>query len=302
MTQNVFNDDPNAQQTQTGDSTQVNQQHAGGDGGSATPSNTNPQDNPNQPGATGDLFPEQLSRWVGEGKKYGSVDDFIKAFDNAQSFIDQLKQENASMREEMRAQERMEEILDKIGAGPNSQGTNGQSAGTPPNGTGQQGDSANVSIEEAIQKEVNRTLTERERQRTAEQNEVDASSKLVELTGDHGAAKDLLRKASQDLGVSVDYLREQAQTSPTAFYRLVSASYEKPSETNAGLSQSGARNSEAIGNQSVNRSRQQGDVRPWSHWKKLRREVSAAEYYSPSVQNAIMKSRQSMGDSFYDDR
>lgn len=250
------------------------------------------------------------SNLVGEGRKYSSVEKALEALEHSQSFIDQLKQENQGLREELSGQERMEEILRRVessrgeGASHSEQGGKGAGAATPPNGAGQNdGDKGSKFTQEEISELVRGEVTRIEHQRTAEQNETEASSKLIDLAnGDQKAATDMVQKAAKDLGVSVRYLRQQAQVSPTAFYRLVSASVGGKGEgegPSVMKSDSGSQNTEAF-----DRGRyRSGDseIQPYSHFKKLRKTLSKSEYYSPSVQNAMMRSRQQLGDSFYDE-
>lgn len=250
---------------------------------------------------TGDQAGEIVSKWVGDGKKFSSVDELVKSYDNSQQFIDQLKQENADMRRELSNAEKLDHILDRIEASgsenrtPKGESTSGE---TPSDGAG----SNDANIEEQISKAVQNEVTRREKQRTAEQNQNQASDDLLELAGnDRNEAKRLLKKAATDLGVSVGYLQEQAQVSPSAFKRMVTASKEdggsSGSLSDSGRS-SGSQNPEAF---EVNSFRSgNSDVQPWSHWQKLKKQMSKAEFYSPSVQNRIFKSRQELGERFFD--
>lgn len=251
---------------------------------------------------TGDQAGDIVSKWVGEGKKFSSVDELVKSYDNSQQFIDQLKQENADMRRELTNAEKLDHILDRIEASgsenrtPKGEGAPGE---TPSDGAG----SNDANIEEQISKAVQNEVTRREKQRTAEQNQNQASDDLLELAGnDRNEAKRLLKKAATDLGVSVGYLQEQAQVSPSAFKRMVTASKEDGGGSGSGLSDSGrssgSQNAEAF---EANTFRSgNSDVQPWSHWQKLKKQMSKAEFYSPSVQNRIFKSRQELGERFFD--
>lgn len=252
---------------------------------------------------TGDQAGDIVSKWVGEGKKFSSVDELVKSYDNSQQFIDQLKQENADMRRELTNAEKLDHILDRIEAsGSQERSPQGEGAPkeTPSDGAGS--NDAN-NIEEQISKAVQNEVTRREKQRTAEQNQNRASDELLELAGnDRNEAKRILKKTADDLGVSVGYLQEQAQVSPSAFKRMVSASKEDASGNSGGLGDSGrtsaSQNTEAFEANSFRSGT--GDVQPWSYWQKKKREMSKAEFYSPTVQNRIFKSRQELGDRFFD--
>lgn len=252
---------------------------------------------------TGDQAGEIVSKWVGEGKKFSSVDELVKSYDNSQQFIDQLKQENADMRRELTNAEKLDHILDRIEASGSQERTpkgEGASGETPSDGAGSN-DASN--IEEQISKAVQNEVTRREKQRTAEQNQNRASDDLLELAGNNrDEAKRLLKKAATDLGVSVGYLQEQAQVSPSAFKRMVTASKDGDGggsgSSSSGGSTGGSHNPEAF---EANTFRSgDGDVQPWSYWQKKKREMSKAEFYSPGVQNRIFKSRQQLGERFFD--
>lgn len=248
----------------------------------------------------GDQAGELISKWVGENKKFSSVEDLVKSYDNSQQFIEQLKQENADMRRELTNAEKLDQILDRIeasgkNASPSGEGTSGE---TPPGGTGRnEASSTSEDIEERISKAVQSEMTRLERQRTADQNQNQASDQLLELAGnDRGEAKRILKKTAEDLGVSVGYLQQQAQVSPSAFYRMVSTSHAAASSGDAGSS--GSHNAEAFESQTYRSP--DSDVQPWSYWQKKKREMSKSEFYSPTVQNRIFKSRKELGDRFFD--
>lgn len=60
------------------------------------------------------VIPPELSELVGEGKKYKSVDDAMKALPHAQQHILTLQQENALMKEELTKRKTAEELLEDI--------------------------------------------------------------------------------------------------------------------------------------------------------------------------------------------
>lgn len=286
-------DDQNQQQQQ--------QSETGTNTGSGSPSDT---DTALAGAAKGDLPPE-IAEWVGEGKKFSNVSEFVKAYGKSQEFIDQLQQENKSMRDEIRNSEKLDEILSRVGAsGDNAHKGEGPSGGTPPSGAGtdeanksDSGKSTEQLIHEAVQSEV----TRREREQTANQNETQASDQVIQLAGgDRNQAKEMIKKAASDLGVTVDYLREQARVSPSAFYRMVSNSHDDRSGSQRSTATGSSQNSQAFESQAGGFRSPDSEIQPWSYWRKMRREMSKAEYYSPRVQNQIMRSRAELGDKFND--
>jgi len=286
----VESNDPNSE---------AENQQTGADTGSGGPSGT---DNALS-GAAGDL-PPKIAEWVGEGKKFATVEDFVKGYHKAQEFIEQLQSENKSMRDEIQKTEKLDEILSRVGAsGENAQKGEGPSGETPPSGAGtSEANTSNKSNEQMIHEAVQKEITRREREQTAVQNETQASDRVVELAGgDRDQAKQMIKKAAGDLGVSVDYLREQARVSPSAFYRMVSASQDNTrTGTQPGTASGSSQNTQAFESKTGGFRSGDSEVQPWSYWKKKRREMSKAEFYSPRVQNQIMRSRAELGESFND--
>jgi len=261
---------------------------------SVTRDSDNPQDTPTTTTNGNDTIPEVLEQWVGEGKKFKTMDDFVKGYEHSQTFVDQLKAENADMRSELEKASSVEDLVTRIEA--SRQKDNGDHRNT----TGQDTALDEASVQKLIADQVTSEVTRRERERSASQNEQHANDKLVEaMGGSLDKAKEAVKSAANDLGVSVDYLRQQAQTSPTAFLRLVqsgSNSTSGISPSQAGASRTSV-NTESLQAGNV---RGRGDIQPKSHWDKLRREMNKYEFYSPRVQNAMMRSRAELGDEFYD--
>lgn len=270
-----------------------------------------PEDNNSDvPKNTDDPAPQEpspLDKWVGEGKKYATVEQAVEALSHSQDFIEQLKQENAGLRRELSSQEKLDELLSRIGTSetPSHKGGGNGMEGAAletPDGAGQDGGKKQSFTQEELSELVRSEVTRMEEKRTAEQNELEASNKIVELAdGDGAKATQFVKQAAEELGVSVRYLRQQAQISPSAFVRLVSATATKGNDAGKeapNVVSGRGQNTEALPNQGARPSG--SDVQPYSHWKKLRKEISAREYYSPKVQNAMMRSRQQLGEAFYD--
>jgi hypothetical protein len=100
-------------------------------------------------------------------------------------------------------------------------------------------------------------------------------------------AGQVLKTKSQELGMSLDRLKEIAAESPTAFFQLIGVSAQKPSM--AAAPQSSVR-SEGFNPNSADRD--------FDYYQKLRKE-NRSLYYSPKVQNMLIQDRQRLGDRFY---
>lgn len=66
------------------------------------------------PTPTTPAVPPELADWVGEGKKYKSVEEVYKAFPNAQTHISTLEQRVQEMEAELQKRKTAEELLNEI--------------------------------------------------------------------------------------------------------------------------------------------------------------------------------------------
>jgi len=127
-------------------------------------------DNPpaNQPAATTDgaLF----TALVGETQKYKTPDDLAKAYNNADQFIETLKEENRTLREQAASAKTIDEVLERM-----SKQSAAPEADTPP----VQGITPDV-----VQQLVERTLEGRKQQETKNGNLLKADSLMKEKFGE----------------------------------------------------------------------------------------------------------------------
>ena len=130
---------------------------------------------------------------------------------------------------------------------------------------------------------VEKTLTEREQQATANQNISAVDSKLQDMYGTE--ASNVLLNKSKELGISLERMQNLASESPSAFFTLLGEKQEsfKP------MTQGSVRTDGV--------SMQSSSQRDWSYYQKFRRE-NRNEYYSPKVQQQLMEDKMRMGDKF----
>ena len=62
-------------------------------------------------------IPPDVSEFVGEGKKYKSIEDALKSVPNAQRHITQIEEENARLKAEVASRQSVEEIFIEIKSG-----------------------------------------------------------------------------------------------------------------------------------------------------------------------------------------
>ena len=165
-------------------------------------------------------IPPELVDWVGEGKKYSSVDEVYKAFPHAQQHIDTLSAKVASLEEEVNKRKSAEEILNEIRSRETAQ---------------QKPTSQGVEVNQAVLSEVvSRELAAQEAKRSAQAN-IQVFKQAFEATwGDK--AEEQYTKLSQETGFSFDELNAMAAKSPTAILKLAGVEAKKVPSVNIGSS------------------------------------------------------------------
>ena len=198
-----------------------------------------------------------LSALVGETQKYKSAEELAKAYVNADSFIEQLKEENRKLREQAASAKTVDEVLERMQQKPAEQ----------------KDTSASLSKED-IAALVEQTLTGRETAKTKETNLLKADRLMKEKFGEK-AAEVFKAKASNPQLAKV-YM-ELASVDPDQFVGLFA------SQPQAGLSVDNA-SVASIPTQRV------GSNVEWSkEWVKEVRKKDPNRYYSVEFQNSLLK-------------
>lgn len=155
----------------------------------------------NQPAATtdGSLF----TALVGEQQKYKTPDDLAKAYNNADQFIETLKEENRRLREQAASAKTIDEVLERM-----SKQSGAPEADNPP----VQGLTPDV-----VQQLVERTLEGRKQQDSKNGNLLRADALMKEKFGDK-AEQMFKQKASSPEKAKI--LMELAANDPTEFVSL----------------------------------------------------------------------------------
>lgn len=160
-------------------------------------------DNPpaNQPAATtdGSLF----TALVGETQKYKTPDDLAKAYNNADQFIETLKEENRKLREQATSAKTIDEVLERM-----SKQSGAPEADNPP----VQGITPDV-----VQQLVEKTLEGRKQQETKNGNLIKADSLMKEKFGEKA---ELVFKQKASTPEKAKILMELAANDPLEFVSL----------------------------------------------------------------------------------
>lgn len=146
-----------------------------------------------------------LEAYVGEGRKYKDVNEFVRGFENGQVHIARIETENREYREGLQ-----QDILARQSHTPN----------TPPSDQGNQPprqEDQRASEQDLVERirEVNRQDRAAEKQATNLQS---ATDRLIETFGSPEAANERVKARAAELGVTINFLMDSAKQSPAAFY------------------------------------------------------------------------------------
>jgi hypothetical protein len=146
-------------------------------------------------GTSGDPTTGPLAVLVGEGRKYRTVEDLAKAYMSADDFIERIKGENASLREQLGKAKTIDEVLERLKAEPSAASQDKDDKPTP----------SGLSVQD-VRQIVSDTLTGVESARAREGNLRKADAEMKKLFGEKAAAvfekeasTPAMRKALMDL-------------------------------------------------------------------------------------------------------
>lgn len=240
-----------------------------------------------------------LDKYVGEGKKYATVEDLAKAYDHANSHIEEMKNDNGHLREEFEMFREFttaqlakgtdknasgKENLSDDNKGQNELSPEPKPAPAPPNG----------KVEEVdLDARIAKALEEKDEQKRLEANARIAEEVMVKHFGSKEEGAAAIRKRAEELGVSPNWLASTAFQSPKAFFVSMNIN---PDETPRSTSTPNA-------SSDVNAQRL-ADANPaikpgtYAFYQKLRKD-NPREYWSFDVQKRFMEDALRMGPDFY---
>lgn len=149
------------------------------------------------------VVPTIASDFVGEGKKYSTVEAALSSMPHAQSHIENLEAENARLREAAESATKLDDAISRIEA-------NDDSTARP----------ATPELDQATMREEARSVYQEINVEQAKKANVDrANNAVYDLYGDK--APEMTAKVAASLGVSVKFLEATAEQSPVAFMKLM---------------------------------------------------------------------------------
>lgn len=246
------------------------------------------QDNPQEEIPQHQEVPTSIEDWVGDGKKYASVDEFVKAFSHAQNHIQNLEGQVQGLHEDLVKRQTAEELFENY-VKPNQ-----ATQDTPPEESQGVEDPDDMSqpaqtiSEEDLLAKVDERLEQRDQSRKATENEEKVSNVLRERYGD--SAPRVLKERADELGKSVEDLQKIAQNDPNLFMALFPPQQRNPSHSPA------MRGEMTPESQPRNR---QPDHPTYSFYENMRKN-DPARYWDPKTQAKIVREAERYGDAFYD--
>ena len=231
---------------------------------------------PTSPSVLGDL--------VGDGRKFNDVEALARGKQEADRFIEQMKQENASLKADLDKQTyklgvttRMEEMASE----PTTEllDPNNNMSGTS-NTANTQFSSSEANIESLVEQ----TLMKREQESVTKNNIAVVEAELEKAYGTEAAAT--VQQKAAELGLSLSELQVMAAKSPAAFMQLLGQPAPKRSPVIQGSIRTEGSTMQA------------SSEKDFGYYQRLRRENSTL-YYKPTTQRAMMADADRMGSNFY---
>lgn len=225
-------------------------------------------DDDNQIEDTNTQVDNPLEVLVGEGKKFKTVEELAKGKLESDRFIAQLQAEKRALLEEKNTRERLEELVNKLSNPspsnvPTPQAREAENPVTPSNGL--------------TKEDLEKLLSERERQRTAEQNVQLVKTELEKSFGSNW--KSNIAQKAKELNLSPQQMTDLASQSP----QLVLSLFNRQPAPKVPTPPGSHLNTATLG---TNES-----VRDWNYYERLRKE-DPKTYYSAAVQKEVLQAWQ----------
>jgi len=244
---------------------------------------------------------DYVTELVGEGKKFKDVSSLARGKAESDAYIEHLKREMDSMRQELNTRLTLEQFMDRVNqtransdgnreSGTNQAPVNREETRREPNEDGANNNNTRTAV---TQEDIERIIEEREQKRIAARHVNEVKQKLQEAFGPNYVSE--LDNRARELGVTRDHLNHLASTSPKAFFQLIG---EMPTrDANAGGALFG-------GTTQVNTASRIGGgqstgEKTYSYYQKMRRD-NPALYHSKEMVAERHRQAQKLGERFFD--
>jgi hypothetical protein len=242
---------------------------------------------PNEPVI--DLNKNYLEDLVGEGKKFKTAADLARGKYEADTFIETLKRQQDELRadylrlrDEAEARAKLEDLITKF--------ENGQK-NTDPNNPPEQRVNTPVYKPEEVESLVSKKILENEASKKEQENFQSVQNRMKEVLGDD--YQRIVRNRINELGVTEEYVNEQARKYPKALIKLLGVEdndsqrgqqFQTPPQS--------ARRSDSFAPKGA-------DKRSWSYYQRMKQE-DPKRYYDPKTNIQMHNDAIALGDAFKD--
>lgn len=158
-------------------------------------------------------LPPEVQEFVGEGKKYKSLQDALKSIPHAQTHIQRLEQELTEAKTAAAKAIAMEELLEEI---------NKSKVQPTPQATPASSGVQDVDLDSVVEQ----ALARKEAQKVAQANAQKVINAFQAKFGEQSEAQFI--KLAEENGLPISYLNTLAQTSPQAVLKLAGMVQEQP--------------------------------------------------------------------------
>lgn len=248
---------------------------------STTPNLVSPTGDPLSPTNPTIPTPSLVDQLVGEGKKFKTVEALAAAKSESDRFIDELKGELATLREDFSKRSASLDQLDELRTEIQRLKQLQQTTNATPRDT----NTTPSLTDERIQAIVAETITANERKATVTQNIQEAVDTAVKAYGTTEAATKAVQDKAQELRVTTEYLQNIAATSPSAFFKVMGLD-GAPGKSDTNIIPKGSINTEVIPTTG-------GLLKPGTkaYFDNIRK-TNKEKYFSPAITAQIMKARE----------
>lgn len=224
--------------------------------------------------------PVTFDELVGEGKKYIDNNAIAKAVAEKDRFIQQLQDENAAARQELRSRTNLEDVVNQLKSGQQNPPPNREIAPTPRQ-------EPTVEAEPVDLEAKFLEMLQKAKQKDSRANNLETAQ--AGLRDRFGADfKQTLKEVVSELGVSEQFVSDLAATSPAGFLKLIDSVRAPDDKRPVAPPQSRVAPQVPGGTGRRNK----------AYYDELRRsDVNA--FLSPRTQNQYYKDAMEQGESFY---
>lgn len=235
---------------------------------------------------------DYLSEYVGEGKKFKTAADLAKAKAHSDAFIERLQREQAALRNELNTRVKLEELMDRMSAGKNTNGSVSNQSTQTDGDNGHEGTATKNFSPEDIEKVVEQRLAKREQEARVNNNVQTVKDRLKQAYGDNYVAE--LDNRTKELGLSREFVADIAKREPRALFALLGIEgqaraqsqqtdiFSAPPKATVNTAGFGIRDTE----------------KKFADFEKIRKE-DPSRYWSAPVQNELHKQAAKLGERFY---